>query len=107
MNRVKCIFVPDDPHQPIRGLEIEPYKGAHEIFNAIIESSNGTVARASRRDGTLLWIDDETVARRANPRATAIAGQPIVGHAVVFRVENGEMTDVRDEILGLVASEAF
>jgi hypothetical protein len=102
MNRVKCLFIPQEESKPVRGMEIAPYKGAHEIFNAVIETTNGTVARAHGRTGTLLWIDDETKPQRVNHRATSIAGQEIAGHAVVFQIGlDGELTDVDYDSLGL------
>lgn len=102
MNRVKCLFIPHDESSPIRGMEIEPYKGAHEVFNAVIDSTNGTVARAERCKNALLWIDDETKRRPRNPRASAIAGQDIDGHAVVFQIDlDGQLTDVDYDAIGL------
>lgn len=103
MTRVKCLFIPKDESSPVRGMEIEPYKGAHEIFNAVINSPNGTVTKADGKRGTLIWMDDSDDARKdgLNPRATALAGQEIAGHAVVFQIGlDGEMTDVDYEALG-------
>lgn len=102
MERVKCLFIPQDTTKPLRGMEIEPYKGAHEIFNAVIETTNGTVARAVGHAGTMLWVDDETKPLRVNRRATTLAGQQIAGHAVVFQIGlDGELTDVDYDSLGL------
>jgi len=102
MNRVKCLFIPQEEAKPVRGMEIIPYKGAHEIFNAVIETTNGTVARARGHSGTMLWIDDDTKPHPINNRATQIAGQDIVGNAVVFQIGlDGEMIDVNYGSLGI------
>ncbi len=81
--RVNCLFVPSGL-APTKSIEIEPYKGVHEIFNAIVGCTNGSVAK-TKIDKYLMWIDDDGgTTRKHNDRASEIAGTRIYGHAVLF-----------------------
>ena len=115
MAKITCIFVPVHTSERPQVIEIE---SDYRALNDAIAAQWGDVARSGRNAASLaaqpaglqldLWIDDEglIVHKAANARASALAGQLLMGDSLVVCFKGGEAVSmpksVQDAVLAII-----
>lgn len=89
-----------EPHEPIRLIDI-PGDGAEAELHAMQEAVGGWIETVHFTDDAVMIVDEEGVlkCRPRNDLASLVAGQMLVGTALIVGVDGDRFTDVPRRIV--------